>query len=372
MPATALSGLSFEEISLSPDGACLVGIGALRAGRPEIALRLASGLREKMLPSPENPWDGPARGFWALAFRSGIGAKILSEALPTASREALGAAGRDLLILAASARDGDSLGQLLAFKAARRSKSVLFSAFWHGGWKMAERIKPPTAQESEELLREFARRPSVNPEADVESFLWAASFLPAQTRLDGTPVAYFDPAWCASVAQRRGPEFALAIAEHLPRFGMESLEPPRSLMIVGSFLAAGAFEAAERCLGSWGLSWSDPLSPPGQPVVFQVSAPQRSASQGLIPAQASGFPLAGCALFSPDPAHAYAAFRKGSPLPSRQDLLAVKVEDRLSRSMGLVSSLNSSLQVALSSLEAAELRASIPEAPSRSRPSRGM
>jgi hypothetical protein len=121
-----------------------------------------------------------------------------------------------------STRDGDSLGQLLAFKAARRSKSVLFSAFWHGGWRMAERIKPPTAGESEEILREFAQRHQRGSGLGWYLTLldsWRSQYRATRAEYDETPLAEVYACYTAMLArnnQHRGPDYdAMELIDHL-------------------------------------------------------------------------------------------------------------------------------------------------------------
>lgn len=93
--------------------------------------------------------------FWALYFEArklGSVPAPLLEVLAPLSKTQLGKGAKDMMIVAARARDGISFGELLDLGAVRRSKLLMFSAYQHGGHDVAIQVKKPTSKEALEML----------------------------------------------------------------------------------------------------------------------------------------------------------------------------------------------------------------------------
>lgn len=352
-------GLPFSDIALSPEAACLLGSALIRSDRFEAAVRLASALGEKMFP-PASFKEFPASffDFWRAAFESGDGIRVFQAAWPAPLPLPLAPAlGRSLLILAARSGDAQSFDRLLSLKVARRSKSILLAAFENGGWRMAEKVKKPTESEAVELLLAFSKPVASGSEA--ESFRWALGFLEG-------PHYRFDAQWAFRSAKANGPEVGLAIAENLPRLGLDRLSPQNALAFAASFLSAGAFSAAERTLGTFGLSWSSRFADKAESTSFLASDPRYAGSTlGLF---APGLPLATAALFSNEVSVVLDAASAGSSLPSASDLKLIVGSGKWGSQAA--PAIAKTLPEVLSVLEAAEIRLSLGTSPQPSRSKR--
>lgn len=344
--------LSFRDIALAPEAACLIGSALIREGSGDDAARMAAAIGAALFPGPKlEVLPGAFAGFWSGAFGSGEGRRILDAAWPGKSAPPLSSsAGRELLILAAKSKDAESLERLLSLKIARRSKSILLAAFEHGGWRMAERIKKPTEAEATEILQSFSGPAAEGREA--ESFRWALGFIESD-------FAYgLDSRWAFLAARNGGPAVAEAITENLPRLGLHRLGDSLGQALAASFLAAGAFSAAERTLEFFGVPWSRPFASDAATLSFYAD---EGSGSGRYPLQLSapGLPIAAAALFSKDPDAVLAAARAGSPLPEEGDLAKiVGIERWASRT---AQSILKEMPEIVSVLQAAALRGSLPQ-----------
>lgn len=232
---TFVSALSYQEIGLSPRGACLLGADALVAGRVDIAERLVFALREKMLPEPErNPWDGPAGSFWSLGLRLDR-VEWLRCSIGALPKEKAKDCARALLMQSAKSRAFESFEYLLSLGAARRSWKLLEAAYEAGGSGAAKKVKKPTALEAENLLRPHACRGK-----SLEDLAWCASFLAPDHRLD--------PGWIERLAQHAGDELAEACVRSASSLKLD-LSEDRALIACARLAAQGcegsALAAAE-------------------------------------------------------------------------------------------------------------------------------
>lgn len=104
-----------------------------------------------------NDWtEGPYPSFWLSFFQasaSGTPVVDFTSFLKKLDKPALAIGARNMLMIAAKAKDVESFRLLLSMEAARRSKLVMFAAYQHGGKAIAEIVKQPTALEALELLR---------------------------------------------------------------------------------------------------------------------------------------------------------------------------------------------------------------------------
>ena len=91
----------------------------------------------------------PRAAFWRTAFEArahGFPLLDFKSLLGSLPKEVLAKGAKNMLILAAKAKDAQSFEELLLLGAARRSKLVMFSAYQNGGKEVAQKVKQPTVR----------------------------------------------------------------------------------------------------------------------------------------------------------------------------------------------------------------------------------
>lgn len=187
--------------------------GAAMRAAPEVFVAAAG----------DDSWEDLKLGaFWALYFdarRLGTPPAPLLEVLAPLDKAQLGKGAKDMMIVAARARDGVSFGELLDLGAVRRSKLVMISAYQHGGRDVASQVKMPTGKEALEMLGEgmsrysWRRRDMVHDQA---GFHWLMELIEK-------PIAALDVA----VVGATSPEPRL-LEEAVASFYDKMLFPPRA------------------------------------------------------------------------------------------------------------------------------------------------
>lgn len=99
--------------------------------------------------------DSPRYDFWLMYFQArkdGADMGDFESIIKGVDKKELARGAKDMMIMAAQAKDERSFESMLGLGAARRSKLLLFSAYKHGGKTVAEKVKKPTEKEAEQLL----------------------------------------------------------------------------------------------------------------------------------------------------------------------------------------------------------------------------
>lgn len=127
--------------------------------------------------SSEDWASGPRAQFWLNFFQaSAANSPVVDfgKFLAALDKPDLAFGARNMLMIAAKAKDLNSFELLLATKAARRSKLLMFEAYRHGGRAIAELVKQPTSQEALELLENGGScwRTSRRVEHDLDGIAW--------------------------------------------------------------------------------------------------------------------------------------------------------------------------------------------------------
>ena len=120
------------------------------------ARQLFHNATELFLHDEKQHWgESPKPAFWTLFFKARAQGAPVSDLISTLNRvdrKLLTPCAKDLMILAARSGDTASFNELLDLGVARRSKLVLFSAYQHGGKKVAMMVKKPTKLEAQEMI----------------------------------------------------------------------------------------------------------------------------------------------------------------------------------------------------------------------------
>lgn len=305
-PASAL-GLSYQELSNYPEAACMIGAAALRKGDEDLANRLFLKLGVLMLPSAANPWEGPAGDFWQEAFRRDPKAWLVSTigALP---KDKAKECAKQLLIAAAQNKAFECFDYLLSLGAARRSWTVFQSAYMHGGWRAAQRVKNPTSKEAVLMIEngcESYRCRSMTH--DVEGLVWLSKFI--------EPGVMISDRWFKQAALSQSREVVLRAVElseqlRLPLTADNALEVAMSLMV------GGADQAALACVSKYQISVNQKI--PRAEVSFPYlvkNAYARGINLPVINAT-----LMECALLGVNADGARSLIQKGAQIPSEKRL----------------------------------------------------
>lgn len=243
--------LPFSEFALSPKGACQFGADALASGRVDLAESLVQALGPVLLPKEDsNPWEGPAGAFWRAAFTLDR-LDWLTQTIGALPKDQAQLCARDLLMQSAKAKAFESFDYLLSLGAARRSKKVMEAAYLNGGCGAAIKVKKPTANEAEELLKPHSRPQSAGA-ATYEDMLWCASFLAPDHR--------FELSWIKSVALIQGDALAARCVADFKLFKL-ALTPATAPSFCAHLAAAGASQAALGVFELFNLRHDTPIAP---------------------------------------------------------------------------------------------------------------
>lgn len=232
MSSIALS----DFLSISPKAAVQFAYDALKSDRDDLSEMILLELKEALLPKQERMEESdPYRQFWQEALKRDC-KPWLELCFKSLTKEEAKVSAKALLMLAAKAKAFESFDYLLSLGAARRSWKILQSAYLHGGHKVAEKVKKPTAAEAYQMLSDY------NHEPEKEDMLWVAKFLKKETEAG----AELGITWIERLlVQVRSDELANFALENKEIFKMVSPDEKHDLLAtLGNLLREGGHKTA--------------------------------------------------------------------------------------------------------------------------------
>lgn len=273
--------LSFEQIALSPQGACQVGEALIQSGDLDSVGALLRAVGGKLLPTErgENPWDGAAGTFWMSALRSGKTEWIrdVFSSMASADKESKDRArqaARLLLLASAKAKAFDTFDYLLSLGAARRSWKILRSAYQHGGWECAARVKNPTPNEVDQLRRLGLFDANASKwdhdskgEHTLEGLLWLSKFREEGV---GDPL---DARWLAGIAFGQTDELAAACIAERDALGLHLAIDSDPYAGAMALAGVGADKTFQAYIDATGVDPSGPASSEVSSRTYEIWVP---------------------------------------------------------------------------------------------------
>ena len=236
------SSIDFEHLTrTSPKAACQLCFDLLAQDDPSLISDIVAVGGAALLPKDKEEWDGIKGQFWRKALPLDP-IQWVKDAFTGLSLSERRDCARILLISSAKAKAFETFDYLLSLGAARRTKTIFDSAYIHGGWKCAKRVKNPTHLEARETLMRglYRNKSSAYSDAvihETDGLLWLLGFI------NPTQPSPADATWACGLIHGQSPEFVLDFIQKFPQFKLPTLTPADAYNIAANLACSGHDEA---------------------------------------------------------------------------------------------------------------------------------